>query len=98
MLMLEFLASNTAASVAKFLIEKVVEYKKSKGTDTEVEALKNQLETYKEKTQLMENELQRFKEIAGKLETKLGSTYISENAYVNWSFDTIMPKTSAFKP
>jgi 3D (Asp-Asp-Asp) domain-containing protein len=94
---LEFLASNTVASVTKFFIEKVVEYKKNKGTDKEVEALNNQLETYKEKTQFMEKEMQQFKEIAEKLETKLGSGYISENSYMNWSFDTIKPMTSAFK-
>jgi hypothetical protein len=94
---LEILTSSTAATVAKFLIEKVVEYKKSKGTDKEVEILKDQLETYREKTNLLEKELEQFKEIAGKLETKLGSSYISENAYVNWGLDTIKPKASAFK-
>lgn len=97
MLVLELLASNTVALVTKFMIEKVVDYSKSKGTDKEVEALKDQIETYNEKTHLIEKELQQFKEIAEKLETKLGSTYISENSYVNWSFDTIKPKTSAFK-
>lgn len=94
---LEILTSSTAASVAKFLIEKVVEYKKSKGGDKEVEILKNQLEFYKEKSQFVEKELGQFKEIAKKLETKLGSSYISETAYVNWSLDTIKPQASAFK-
>lgn len=91
------LASNTAASVAKFLIQKVVEYKKSTKTDKDVESLKNQLEAYKEKTQLAEKEIEQFKEIAQRLETRLGSEYVSENAYVNWSLDTIKPTASAFK-
>ncbi len=97
MLVLELLTSSTAATVAKFLVEKVVEYKKSKGSDKEVELLKNQLETYKEKAQLVDKELVHFKEIAQKLEARLGSSYISENAYVNWNLDAIKPKTSAFE-
>lgn len=94
---LEILASNAVATVAKFLIEKVVEYMKKSGSDKEVETLKNQLEQYKEKTQLMENELEQFKEIATKLETKMGSSYTSEIAFVNWNFDNIKPESSAFE-
>lgn len=94
---LEILTSSTAATVAKFLIEKVVEYKKNSGSDKEVEILKNQLEQYKEKTQLMEKELGQFREIATKLETKMGSRYTSENAFVNWNFDNIKPESSSFK-
>lgn len=94
---LEFLASNTVSMVTKFLIEKIVEFKKSKGKDTEIETLRNELETYKEKTKLAEKEFERFKDIAKELETKLGGGYISENAYVNWSLDAIKPNTSTFK-
>lgn len=94
---LEILTSSTVATVAKFLVEKVVEYKKNSGSDKEVETLKNQLEKYKEKTQLMEKELGQFKEIATRLETKMGSNYTSENAFVNWNFDNIKPEASAFE-
>ncbi len=45
----------------------------------------------------MEKELAQFKEMAEKLKIRLGSGYISENAYVNWSLDTIKPKNSVFK-
>lgn len=96
-MILELLASNTAAKLATYIIDKVVEYKKSKGSDKEVEILKNQLETYREKSELAEKELTQFRVIAEKLETKLGSKYISENAYVNWSLDAIKPEKSAFK-
>ncbi len=40
MLDLDLLASNIAATVARFLTDKMGEYKKSKGTDREVEILK----------------------------------------------------------
>ncbi len=95
-MIVELLASNTAAKLIPYIIDKVVEYKKSKGADKEVEVLKNQLENYKEKTQLAEKELVQFKEIAQKLETRLGSEYISNNSYLYWSFDTIKQETSAF--
>ena len=94
---LELLASNTVLTLTKFLVNQIAEYRKSKGTNNEVEMLRNRLENYKEKTELVEKELEQFKEIIEKLETKLGSQYISENAYVNWSLDTIKPKASAFK-
>jgi hypothetical protein len=94
---LEILTSSTAASVAKFLIEKVVEYKKNKGSDKETESLKSQLELYKEKTQFMEKELVQFREIAGKLENKLGSSYTSDNAFVNWNLDKMKPEAEAFE-
>lgn len=95
-MILELLASNTAAKLVPYIIDKVVEYKKIKGSDKEVEILKNQLETYKEKTQLAEKELAQFREIAQKLETRLGSEYISNNSYLYWSFDAIKQGTSAF--
>ncbi len=97
MAVLELLTSSTAATIAKFLIEKAIEYKKSKGSDKEVENLKDQLEQYKEKTHLMEKELGQFKKIATRIETKMGSSYTSENAFVNWNFDTIKPESSPFE-
>ncbi len=97
MFVIELLATNTIATVTKFLLEQVAEYKKSKGKDKDIEILVNKLEVYREKTELMEKELAQFKEMAEKLETRLGSGYISENAYVNWSLDTIKPEKSVFK-
>gem|GEM_PF-4282674 len=94
---LEILTSSTAASIGKFLIEKVIEYKKNIGSDKEVESLKNQLERYKEKTQFMEKELEQFREIAEKLEKKLGSSYTSQSAYVNWNLKNIKPTNEAFE-
>lgn len=97
MFVIELLTTNTIATVTKFLLEQVAEYKKSKGKDKEIETLVNKLEVYREKTELMEKELAQFREMAEKLETRLGSGYISENAYVNWSLDTIKPEKSIFK-
>lgn len=97
MVVLEILTSSTAANVARFLIEKGLEYKRNKGKDEEVEALKDQLETYREKSGLIEKELEQFKEIAKKLEMRLGSGYVSENSYVNWTLDNIRTGKSAFK-
>jgi len=94
---LELLTSSTAASIGKFLIAKVIEYKKNMGSDKEVESLKSQLEVYKEKTQIMEKDLEQFREIAVKLEKKLGSSYTSESAYVNWNLNNIKPTTEAFE-
>jgi hypothetical protein len=96
---IELLTSSTAATVAKYLIEKIIEFKKSKPekNDSELEVLKNKLESYKEKTQLMEKELDQFKDIAKKLESRLGEGYVSEGSYVDWNFKTIKPRVSAFK-
>ncbi len=96
-MLIELLATNTVGIITKFLLEQIAEYKKSKGKDNDVEALEKKLETYREKTEIVERELVQFKEIAEKLEIKLGSKYISDNIYVNWSLDTIKPKESAFK-
>lgn len=93
---IEFLSSSTVSLVSKFLLDQIVKYKKNKGTNLELEVLKTKFESYKEKTELVENELEYFKEIAGKLQTRLGNEYISENAYVNWNFNIIKPKISAF--
>jgi hypothetical protein len=97
MFVIELLGTSTIATVTKFLLDQVVEYKKSKGKDKEIDALVNKLEVYREKTELMEKELAHFKEMAEKLETRLGNGYISENAYVNWSLDAIKPEKSVFK-
>ncbi len=96
MFIIELLTSSTATRLAGYLMDKVIEYSKNKGTDKEVEGLKNQLKTYEEKTQFVEKELTQFKEIALKLENKLGNSYISEPAFVNWNLDKIKPEASAF--
>lgn len=94
---LELLTSSTAASIGKFLIDKVIEYKKNTGSDKEAESLKGQLEGYKEKTQILEKDLEQFREIAKKLENIMGSSYTSESAYVNWNLNTIKPTSEAFE-
>lgn len=96
MVILELLTTSTATRFAGYLMDKVVEYSKNKGTDKEIESLRNQLDNYKNKAQFVEKELMQFKEIASKLETKLGNNYISENAYVNWNFEKIKPGIKAF--
>lgn len=97
MFILELITSGTATRLAGYLMDKVVEYSKNKGTDKEIESLKNQLDIYKEKAQFVEKELMQFKEIALKLENKLGNNYISENAFVNWNLEKIKPETKAFE-
>ncbi len=90
-----FLSTNTSI-VIKFLIDQITEYRKKMGDNKEVEVLKNKLGTYKEKTELRETELDQVEDIIKKMESTLGSGYISENAFVNWNFDKIKPKMSAF--
>jgi len=94
---LEFLASGTASMVTKFLIDQITEYKKRGGKDKEVEALKGTLETYREKNELLEKELEQFKKVAQSLEMKLGDRYLSDQAFVSWSLGAIKSETSSFK-
>jgi cell shape-determining protein MreC len=96
-MLIELLTSSTGSVIVKFLIDKIDAYKKSMGTNKEIELLKEELEIYKEKTWFAEKELVRFKEMTKKLETKLGSNYVSEDNYVNWNFNTIKSKMSTFK-
>ncbi len=92
----EFLSIN-ANKVMNFLMDKIAEYRKRRGEDREVEALKKKLELYKDKSILLTKEKVDSEKVISKLEEKLGTTYISESEYVNWNFDKIKPLKSAFK-
>ena len=96
-IILEFIVSNTASVIAKFLLDQVTEYKKTKGTNKEIDALNDKLEIYRQKSEFLDKELEQFKVIAEKLELQMGSKYVSEASYVNWNFDIVKPETSAFK-
>lgn len=92
----KFLSIN-ANKVVSFLMDQVAEYRKRRGEDREIEALKKKLTLYKENSKYMTTEREDYEKTIGELEEKLGSTYVSENTYVNWNLDKIRPLKSAFK-
>ncbi|PWB50733.1 MAG: hypothetical protein C3F06_11750 [Candidatus Methanoperedenaceae archaeon] len=92
----KFLSIN-ANKVVSFLMDQVAEYRKRRGEDREIEALKKKLTLYKENSKYMTTEREDYEKTIGELEKKLGSTYVSENTYVNWNLDKIRPLKSAFK-
>ncbi len=92
----DFLSTN-AFIVTRFLIEQIEEYIKKRGENEEIEAYKKNIETYKEKTEFLQKELDEYEDIIKKLEGMLGSEYISENAFVNWNLEKIKPNRFAFK-
>lgn len=92
----KFLSIN-ANKVVSFLMDQVAEYRKRRGEDREIEALKKKLALYKENSKYMTTEREDYEKTIGELEKKLGSAYVSENTYVNWNLDKIRPLKSAFK-
>ncbi len=89
--------SITAKKMANFLKDKIEEYRRKRGEDKEIENLKKELAAYEARTELKETEIEDYGGIIKELEEKLGSTYISESAYVNWNLDKMKPIKSAFK-
>jgi hypothetical protein len=89
--------SITAKKMVNFLKDKIEEYRRKRGEDKQIEILKKKLAAYEARTELKETEIEDYGEIIKELEEKLGSSFISESAYVNWNLDKIKPIKSAFE-
>lgn len=92
----EFLAIN-GAKVVNFLMDQIAEHRRKRGENQEIEALKKKLRLYEESKEYKASEMEEYEKTISELEEKLGSTYVSESAYVNWNLDKIRPLKSAFK-
>lgn len=91
----EFFKTNSTIMV-RFLNDKIIDYRKKRGENKEVEALRKRLEVYENKAILLDNDLEEYEDLIDKLESKLGIESVSENAFVNWNLEKIKPKKSAF--
>jgi hypothetical protein len=91
----EFIESNSTIMV-RFLNDKIMEHRKKRGENKEIEDLRKRLEAYEYKAILKDNELDEYEDLIEKLESKLGIESVSENAFVNWNLEKIKPKKSAF--
>ena len=91
----EFIETNSTIMV-RFLEDKIMEYRKKRGENKEIEELRKRLEAYEYKAMLKDNELEDYEDLINKLESKLGIESVSENAFVNWNLEKIKPKKSAF--
>lgn len=91
----EFIENNSTI-MGRFLNDKIMEYRKKRGENKEVEELRKRLETYENKAILLDNDLEEYEDLIAKLESKLGIESVSENAFVNWNLEKIKPKKSAF--
>jgi hypothetical protein len=91
----EFIENNSTI-LGRFLNDKIMEYRKKRGENKEVEDLRKKLETYENKSILLDNDLDDYEDLIDKLESKLGIESVSENAFVNWNLEKIKPKKSAF--
>jgi hypothetical protein len=91
----EFIETNSTIMI-RFLNDKIMEYRKKRGENREIEELRKKLEAYQYKKVLQDNDLDQYEDIIEKLESKLGIESVSENAFVNWNLEKIKPKKSAF--
>jgi len=91
----EFIEANSTIMV-RFLNDKIMEHRKKRGENKEIEELRKRLEGYEYKAMLKDNELDDYEDLIDKLESKLGIDSVSENAFVNWNLEKIKPKKSAF--
>ncbi len=92
----EFIETNSTIMV-RFLNDKIMDYRKKRGENKEIEELKERLKAFEYKAILKDNELDDYEDLINKLESKLGIESVSENAFVNWNLDKIKPKRSPFK-
>jgi hypothetical protein len=91
----EFIETNSTIMI-RFLNDKIMEYRKKRGENKEIEELRKRLEAYEYKAVLQDNDLDQYEDIIEKLESKMGIESVSENAFVNWNLEKIKPKRSAF--
>ena len=91
-----FLSTN-ASIMINFLMDKISEDGAKYGDPKEIEIIKHKLGSYKQKKVLADTELNQIEEIIEKLESKLGSSSVSESAFVNWNLEKIKPEKFSFK-
>lgn len=82
--------------VAKFILDKIMERQRKKGTEKEVEELRQILELYKSKLSITESELKNMRSVAERVNEK-AQLDLSDNAYINWNLTKMKADDAAFK-